>query len=399
MRQRMNLWRSLRGLPRDLWVLSGATLINRLGTMVIPFLVLYLTRELGFSPERAGLALGVYGAGSIIAAPISGRLCDRIGGLPIIRASLIGSGIMLLVFPFVRTYPAIIALTLAWALVNEGGRPATLTLIADLVPPAQRKPAFALMRLAINLGMSVGPAAGGFIATRSFSAIFVANSLTSLAAGVFLVVVPLSTLAHARTRHVNADDDELPGQRSAVLGDRRLMIFLVATFLVSAVFFQHEGVLPLFLVQDLQLSTAFYGTLFTVNTLMIVFMEVPLNAATAHWPHRWGLSLGAFLFAVGSGLFGFATGPLMILFGIVVWTFGEMMLFPQASAYVADIAPPHRRGAYMGAYSMAFSLAFAVAPWAGTAIFARYGAAILWSSVFMVGVAAASIMLQVTSER
>ena len=92
---RMNLWRSLRGLPRDLWVLSVATLINRLGTMAIPFLVLYLTRELGWSAPRAGLALGVYGAGSIIAAPISGRLCDRIGGLPIIRASLLGAGISL----------------------------------------------------------------------------------------------------------------------------------------------------------------------------------------------------------------------------------------------------------------------------------------------------------------
>jgi len=393
----LNLWRSLRGLPRDLWILSAATLINRLGMMAIPFLVLYLTRELGFSPFRAGLALGVYGAGSIIAAPISGRLCDRIGGLPIIRASLIGSGLMLLAFPFARTFPAVIALTLVWALFNEGGRPATLTLIADLVPDEQRKPAYALMRLAINLGMSVGPAAGGFIATYSFRSIFVVNALTSLLAGLFLIVVPLSAAAHARSTHAATEDGEVPAPRSALFADRRLMIFLFASFLVSAVFFQHEGALPLFLVQDLKLSTAFYGTLFTVNTLMIVFLEVPLNAATAHWPHRWGLSLGAALFAAGSGMFGFATGPAMILAGIVVWTFGEMMLFPQASAYVADIAPAHRRGAYMGAYSMSFSLAFAVGPWAGTAIFARFGAGILWSAVFLVGVVAAAIMLQVTS--
>ncbi len=390
----MNLWRSLRGLPRDLWILSGATLINRLGTMVIPFLVLYLTRELGFSPERAGLALGVYGAGSIIAAPISGRLCDRIGGLPIIRASLIGSGLMLLVFPFVRTYPAVVGLTLAWSLLNESGRPATLTLIADLVATEQRKPAYALMRLAINLGMSVGPAVGGFIAVHSFKLIFVANAGASLVSGLFLTLVPLSAAAHARVKH--DVDDGVP--RRAVLGDSRMMVFLLATFLVSVVFFQHEGALPLFLVQDLHLSTAFYGALFTVNTLMIVFMEVPLNAATAHWPHRWALSLGSLLFAAGSGLFGFASGPAMVLFGIVVWTFGEMMLFPQASAYVADVAPPHRRGAYMGAYSMAFSLAFAVAPWAGTVVFARFGAGILWSSVFLVGIAAAGMMLRVTSE-
>jgi len=82
----------------------------------------------------------------------------------------------------------------------------------------------------------------------------------------------------------------------------------------------------------------------------------------------------------------------------VVWTFGEMMLFPQASAYVADIAPAHRRGAYMGAYSLAFSLAFAVAPWAGTTVFARFGAEVLWSSVFLVGLVSAAIMLRVTSE-
>jgi len=395
----MNLWRSLRGLPRDLWVLSAATLINRLGTMAIPFLVLYLTRELGFSPARAGLALGIYGAGSIIAAPISGRLCDRVGGLPIIRGSLIGSGVMLLIFPLAHTFPMVIAFVLVWALLNEAGRPATLTLIADLVPTEQRKPAFALMRLAINLGMSVGPAAGGFIAAHSFRGIFVVNAAASLSAGIFLIVVPLVGSRHlSRAKMVSGEggDDDVPGR--ALFADRRLMVFLFATFLVNAVFFQHEGVLPLFLVQDLGLSTAFYGMLFTVNTVMIVFLEVPLNAATAQWPHRWGLSLGAVLFAAGSGLFGLAGGPAVILFGIVVWTFGEMMLFPQSSAYIADIAPAHRRGAYMGAYSMSFSIAFAIAPWAGTVVFARFGAVILWSAVFMVGVAATAIMLQVTSD-
>jgi len=395
---RMNVWRSLRGLPRDLWVLSAATLIHRLGMMAIPFLVLYLTRELGWSAPRAGLTLGVYGAGAILAAPIAGRLCDRIGGLPIIRASLIGSGIILLVIPFAQSFPMVIALVLAWSLVSEGGRPATLTLVADLVPNEQRKPAFALIRLAINLGMSVGPAAGGFIAAYSFRSIFVVNALASLAAGAFLVAVPMKGAAHIRSLNADAEDTRLGTSRTAVLGDRRLMVFLFATFLVSAVFFQHEGALPLFLVQDLHLSTAFYGMLFTINTLMIVVMEVPLNAATAHWPHRWALATGSLLFAAGSGLFGFATGPGMIVFGIVVWTFGEMMLFPQASAYVADIAPPHRRGSYMGAYSLAFSLAFAVAPWAGTAMFAHFGATVLWASVFLVGVVATVIMLQVTSE-
>jgi MFS family permease len=391
---RFNIWRSLRGLPRDLWLFSFATLINRLGTMAIPFLVLYLTRELGFSAERAGLVLGIYGAGAIVAAPISGRLADRIGGLPIVRASLIGSGLMMLAYPLARSFAAVVALTIAWSLLNESGRPAILTLVADLVPPEQRKPAYALLRLAINVGMSVGPALGGFIATRSFRTIFVVNAQASLIAGLFLILVPLHATAHLRAAAAERAES---ADRTSVFADRSMMLFLFASFLVSVVFFQHEGALPLFLVQDLNLSAAFYGSLFTINTLMIVFMEVPLNAATAHWPHRRALSLGAFLFAGGSAFFGFASGPALIVLGIVVWTFGEMILFPQASAYVADVSPPGRRGAYMGAYSMAFSLAFAVAPWAGTTAFARFGATTLWSLVFLVGVVASVLMLRVTT--
>lgn len=390
----MNIWSSLRGLPRDIWILAFATLINRVGTMVLPFLVLYLTRELGFSAPRAGLALAVYGAGSIIAAPLAGRLSDRIGPMPIMRASLVLTGILLLAYPLVETFPAVIALTLAWAIVAESYRPASLAMIADVVSPEQLKPAYALTRLAINLGMSIGPAAAGFLAAGSFRLIFVVDAITTIVAGVVLLATTFTVTA----RHAAGGP---PGKLLdlLILEDRRMLLFLSALFLTGFVFFQHEGALPLFLVNDLHLSPAFYGMLFTVNTLMIVLMEMPLNAATAHWPHRRALALGAFLFAAGSGAFAFAAGPEMVIVGIVIWTFGEMLLFPQASAYVAEIAPPHRRGEYMGAYSLAFSLAFAFSPWAGATGLVTFGARALWIGVFVVGVVSALLMLRVTAER
>lgn len=363
--------------------------------MVLPFLVLYLTKEQGWSAPRAGLALAIYGAGSILAAPLAGRLSDRIGPLPIMRWSLVAAGILLVAFPFVTGFPAIIAVTLAWALATEAFRPANLALIADIVTPEQRKPAYALTRLAINLGMSIGPAAAGFIASKSFTLIFFIDGLTTLAAALVLFFTPIRSVHHVREAHSAGPLAQL--RRVLVLDDRPFLFFLGALFLTGVVFFQHEGALPLFLVNDLGLSTAFYGLLFTINTVMIVFMEVPLNAATAHWPHRTALALGAFLFAAGSGVFVFATGPVIIIAGIVIWTFGEMMLFPQASAYVADIAPPHRRGEYMGAYSLSFSLAFAIAPWAGTTVFSELGAAFLWTSIFLVGCLSALMMLQVSA--
>ena len=392
----MNIWKSLKGLPRDVWVLAAATLINRAGTMVLPFLVLYLTRELGFSPYRAGLALAVYGAGSIIAAPISGRLTDRIGPLPVMRVSLLAGGLLMLMVPLVRSFPAVLAVTLVWAVMSELFRPANLVIIADIVPGEKLKPAYALSRLAINLGMSVGPAAAGFIAEKSFTWIFIVDAVTTLAAAAILIANPFA----ASHRHAHqAENEKTPSIFSTlVLDDRRMVLFLAAVFLMGVVFFQIEGPLPLFLVQDLSLSPAFYGGLFTLNTVMIVFMEVPLNAATAHWPHRRALTIGAFLFAVGSGAFGFATGPILIVIAMIVWTFGEMMLFPQAAAYVAEIAPPARRGQYMGAYSLAFSFAFAVAPWAGTSAYARFGARSLWLGVFAVGLVSTLMMIQVRSE-
>lgn len=388
----LNIWRSLKGLPRDVWTLSIAMLINRAGTMVLPFLVLFLTKELGFSASRAGLALAVYGAGSIIAAPLSGWLSDRLGPLPVMRAAFVSAGALVLLYPLVKSAGGILALTLLWAISTDLFRPASMAMVAEVVPSERLKPAYALVRLAINLGMSIGPAVGGLIATRSFRLIFVVDGVTTLAAAAVLFATHFQAV-----RYVPAEKVRAPSLLSSlVLDDRRMVLFLAAVFLTGIVFFQLLGALPLFLVDELKLSPAFYGGLFTLNTVMIVLMEVPLNAATAHWPHRHALTLGAFLFAVGSGAFAFTSGPIGAVFAMVVWTLGEMMLFPQAAAYVGEIAPAARRGAYMGAYSLAFSVAFSLAPWGGATTYARFGATVLWVAVCIVGLVSALLMAQVT---
>ncbi len=155
----------LRALPRAVWVQCLATFVNRSGTMVLPFLLLYLTRDLGLSPSTGGAIVALYGATALVTSPFAGRLCDRFGPIRLMTVSLALSGLVLLAFPVARTPLAVAAATVLWAVVSELFRPASLSAIASAVGPENRKTAFAVNRLAINLGMSIGPALGGLLAT------------------------------------------------------------------------------------------------------------------------------------------------------------------------------------------------------------------------------------------
>ncbi|MBI4752417.1 MAG: MFS transporter [Acidobacteria bacterium] len=391
----MTVLNDLKRMPREIWIQSLAILINRAGTMVLPFLVIYLTKGLGFSARSAGFAITVYGIGSVVASPLAGRLSDRLGPMTVLITSLITSGCLLLIFPLLSQYWAILALTLTWAVASETFRPASMANISDLVGPDLRKPAVALIRLAVNLGMSIGPAVGGVLVLISFSSIFWIDGLTSILAGILLLIVWFKTrpLDHHSRHHITlASQYSLsPAENGSILKDTRLVVFCIGAFLLGAVFFQHEAAMPLFLVRDLKLAESTYGFLFTVNTLIIVFVELPLNSAMANWSHRQSLVLGGVLCGLGFGSLAFVNGTLGVVATVVIWTFGEMILFPSMVAYVADLAPAHRRGEYMGFYNLAFSLAFMLAPWAGTELLDRAGATTLWGTCLVVGLLAAAI--------
>ncbi len=373
----MNPWRGLGGLPRDVWVLAMATFINRAGTMALPFLALYLMKQLGLGAARAGQGFIVFGLGAMIAAPLGGWLADRFGPLKVMRTSLLFSGLLMLALPLIKDVSSFFLLIGFWALVSEGFRPASMSILADLAPPELRKAVYSVNRLAINLGMSIGPALGGFIATRSYHGLFWVDGATTLAAWA---VLALMVRRRPHKHEAGTDAALLSALRDPVLG-----YFLLAIIPVVVVFFQHEGPMPIYLVRDLKLPESFYGLLFTINTLLIVVLEVRLNLATAHWPHRRTLMLGSLLYAIGFGAMVAAHTPATIIVTVVIWTFGEMILFPGMSDYVASIAPPAKRGAYMGLFTFTFSVAFSLGPWFGTWMLDAWGSMILWPVMGVLG--------------
>ena len=280
----MNPWRGLKDLPREVWLLSAATLVNRAGTMVLPFLVLYLTRTLGITPAHAALSLTVYGIAALITMPVAGRLTDIVGPIAVIKTSLFLSGVLLFLYPLAHSFPTILAITFLFAILNESVRPPSLSMISDLVRPPQRKSAFALSRLAVNLGMSVGPAIGGVLALISFRWLFFVDGATSILAGVVIAMARWDALALKPSHDPDwSDPEELgreieadsvvplaaahPARDLRAFRNPRMLYFLAAMIPAQLVFFQLTSSLPLFLVRNLRLPESLYGTVFTLNTL------------------------------------------------------------------------------------------------------------------------------------
>jgi len=374
-----------------MWVLFYTTLINRSGTMVIPFLVLYLTQKIGVSASEAGAALLVYGIAAFIAAPLTGRLADKVGALKVMKLSLVGTSAVMFIYGFITDYCLILVFTFVLSVINEAFRPANLSLITEIVTPTQRRLAFALNRLGINIGMSIGPVAGGFLILLDYHFLFYVNAFASLAAGLYLIATPWTSLSEPEPS-VEESSSQIHLNPS-VLKDAKFLFFLIAVVPANLVFFQHIGGLPLYIVDELKYSTAAFGLLSAINTVIIIFVEVPLNDMMSKMSYSRSMFIGALLAAIGFGAMAVARDITPLIITIIIWTFGEMIFFPVTAAYASEIAPAKKRGEYMGYFQMTFSFAFSAGPWLGTVVYEKFGSVILWSAALVMGLITAILML------
>jgi MFS family permease len=375
---------SLASLPRPIWALVAGTFLNRFGGFVFVFLVLYLTRK-GYSPAQAGLAVAAYGIGSVAASAAGGYLADRLGRRGTILLSMCGSAAAMLALSQAGTLPLIALLTMLAGLCSELYRPASSALLADLLSPEQRITGFALYRLAINAGTTLGPALAGVLVARSYFLLFAGDALTSLLfALVALVALPGGAIACAPPA-------QSPPLLTALRADRRFVLFLAAALAGSFVYMQAFSTLSLQVRADGYAPVA-YGALLSLNGLLIIACELPLTAITRRWPVHLALALGALLSGLGFALTTFAAAFPLLLVSVGVWTLGEMVQSPIAGAYVADVSPPHLRGQYAGVYGLVWSLGLILAPALGTQLFA-WNPSSLWLICGLLGGGAALLIV------
>lgn len=389
---------TLRVLPRAVWVLLAGSFINRFGSFVVPFLLLYLTRS-GYSPAQAGMVIGAYGLGQVCASVLGGYLTDRIGTKWTIASSMFSAGATIMALSAAEGLWLLAFLIFCVGLTAELYRPASAALIANLVDPPHRVTAYAAYRFAINAGFAAGPAMAGLLADGSFFWLFLGNALTSCTFGVIaLAALPsdgpprpaVGAPATAPPGSAQPDSVAAAGFLS-IASDRALMRFLVASTLLSLIFFQYQSTFALH-VRDIGLSNAIYGMLISINGAVVVLFEVPVTAITRRLRAQPVIATGFVLTGLGFALTGMAGGVITLAVTVALWSFGEVLAAPVASAHVAELAPAHLRGRYMGIYNLNFSLGVMLGPGIGTWIYMRSASA-LWISCGVVGVLGAALVL------
>jgi len=377
------------GMPKQAWLLSLVVLINRCGSMVLFFMTLYLTQQLHFSIADAGKLISIYGLGTLIGTYGGGLLSDRYGTYKIQIYSLIGAGIGYFVMLMVHSFTGLAVVLFISAAITDAFRPANISAIAQVCPPEKRARGFALNLLAINLGVTIGPVLGGFLATRDYRLLFWVDGLTSLAAGIMFW-----RLFHHHPIKAPENIDQAKGPAPSPWRDTPFMILMFFMFILGIAFFQIFNTWSLYLKNIVSLHENQIGLLLALNAVMIVFLEMPLIHKVERWNPLPVIAVGSLFNMLGFAILPLHNSFLYIAFTVIIFTIGEMLVFPLTGGYIANLAQDANRGKYMGIYTLSFSLSFVIGPVAGAWIYEHWGPMILWSSIGVIGVAIfAGIML------
>jgi MFS family permease len=362
------------GLPAAFWWLFAGSLVNSLASFLVAFLALFLTAR-GFTVEETGLVVALFGAGTVVAGPVAGAVADRLGRRPTILFSLLVSGALTGLLGAIRAPVAIGAAVLLIGLISNGYRPAAAAVVADVVPAPDRSKAFGFLYWAGNLGMAVSAAGGGLLASLGWGVLFLVDSATTL---LFALLV-WRRIPESRPAPGEGAGGAAARGYAAVLGDRVLLAFLGLQLVLMMAFLQFLVALPVEMARG-GFGPAVYGRVIAVNGVLIVALQPVAARRLARADTGAVLAAGAALVGLGYGGYALCRTAWHYALATAVWSLGEILVLPVASAVVASLAPPDLRGRYQGLYSLAFGLAMIASPLAGASALGRLGPAALWAA-------------------
>ncbi|MBB6217277.1 MFS family permease [Anaerosolibacter carboniphilus] len=392
----MNPFKTYRGLPKSIYILFFAQVINRFGDFVLPFLTLYLTKKLGYSYGTAGIIAMISSLLAIPGSLVGGKLADQIGRRKTYLMAQTLAGIFLVPCAFVQKPGIIVILLFLSTFCNAAVRPSISAIVADLLPPEERQLGYSLIYQGINIGVSLGPIVAGFLFNNYLSLLFIGDALTSfIAVGLVFMNIKETNPIHKEEAHSIPEESEEAGNILTVLWKRpQILAFLVIDIGYTFAYTQHRFSLPLMLDDIFQNKGAeAFGYLMSINAFTVIVMTVFIISITKRLKPLVNIIIAGVLYAIGFGMIGMIKSFTLFSISTILWTVGEILVVTNHGVYMANNSPKNFRGRFnsIGALSWASGSAL------GTSLMGRYmgimGVRAVWPLTAAVAGTASILML------
>jgi len=375
--------------PKTFWTLVVVTFIDKLGSFLLfPFFALYITRKFNVGMTEVGILFALFAGSSFIGSFLGGALTDRIGRRSMIIFSLLTSAFSTLAMGFVDSLQAFYIIATVSGIFTDTGGPAYNAIVGDLLPEEKRAQGFGVLRVALNVSAVIGPAIGGFLAARSYLALFVIDAIISTIVAVIVYFTIPETKPELRP---GTKPESIAGSFRGyfrVFRDGAFLFFILACTLAWMTYMNMNTTMGVFLRDVHGIPESGYGYIISLNAIIVVLFQFWTTRRLEKYPPMLVMALGTLLFAAGFVMYGLFSSYIWFMLAMVVITIGEMVAIPVASAEVVNFAPEDMRGRYGAVYGISWMLPFAVGPYLAGLLMDNYDPNLLWYACGVCGMLA-----------
>lgn len=375
----MNIKKMVKQFPRKFWLVVGVSFIDHVGgTMLFPFFALYITQKFGVGMTEAGIVLGLFSIAGLVGQMIGGALTDKFGRRKLIIFGLVFSALSTLSLGFVNKFSVLIPLAIGIGLLSDIAGPAHGAMIADILPEHQRQEGFGILRVVGNMAWIIGPTIGGFVAGKSFLALFIIDAIISCTVALLFYLFISETKPEA---HAGQPQESMLATFKGygkVLRNSAFMAFLVAGMLMGVVYQQMYNSLSVFLRDNHGINPQGYGFMLTASAIVVILFQFSVTRFIKKKPAFKMMAFGTLFYMLGFSMFGFVGQYWLFVLAIMIITFGEMIVVPTSQTLAANFAPEEMRGRYMGVFGMTWMIPATIGPGLAGIILDNFDPNLLW---------------------
>ena len=390
LRNRIEHWKAIYyEYPKTFWMLVGISFVDNLGgALLFPFFALYLTSKFDVGMTEVGILFAAFAAASLVGSILGGAFTDRFGRKQIIIFSLIATSLTSVWMGLVNSLDTFFIVAVVAGITNVGG-PAHQAMVADLLPEKKRAQGYGILRVIMNLSVVIGPAIGGFLAAKSYLLLFITDAIISL----IVAALVMSFIPETKPQAAEDQEEESVAQTFGgyidVFRNYVFVAFMLISILMGLVYMNLNTTLGVYLRDSFSFSEAGYGSLLSLNALMVVLFQFTITRKLEKKPPMLMMAAGMVLYTIGFAMYGFVSTTFFFAIAMAILTFGEMVIAPVAQSLVAYFSPEDMRGRYMAIFGISGAIPFALGPLlAGLVMDNASDPRMLWYVVGVVGILA-----------